>query len=205
MKKIIAIVALVLAGITAQAASFSWNTAATGVDSSGNTLTTGSIYAVLVWSVDGSSLFNGGTPTTGSRLPLDANDRVLDATTAISGSGTTGRISSGTRNVTWGGETYIIANPPAGVDTTPLFPSVGAAQALDFYMIVYNNTDMSAATQYQILSKVDVGGPATATTGMTLAFGTVTQAGWQPIPEPTSLALLAIGAAAIGLRRKFRK
>jgi hypothetical protein len=28
---------------------------------------------------------------------------------------------------------------------------------------------------------------------------------WAPIPEPSSMALLAIGAAALGFRRKFRK
>lgn len=37
------------------------------------------------------------------------------------------------------------------------------------------------------------------------AFPTTDNYGWEPIPEPTSMALLAIGVAAIGLRRRFRK
>ena len=30
-------------------------------------------------------------------------------------------------------------------------------------------------------------------------------ANWQPVPEPTSMALFGLGAAVLGLRRKFRK
>ena len=37
------------------------------------------------------------------------------------------------------------------------------------------------------------------------AGGTTFDAGWEPIPEPTSVALLMLGVAAIGLRRRFRK
>jgi len=37
------------------------------------------------------------------------------------------------------------------------------------------------------------------------AGGSTFTEGWEAIPEPTSMALLAIGVAAIGLRRRFRK
>jgi hypothetical protein len=41
--------------------------------------------------------------------------------------------------------------------------------------------------------------------GLTWQQGDLAPGNWAPVPEPTSVALLAIGAAAIGLRRRIRK
>jgi hypothetical protein len=62
-----------------------------------------------------------------------------------------------------------------------------------------------ASTGPTLITGYDAIGGADATGALYWQQGSLAPGNWAPVPEPTSVALLAIGAAAIGLRRRIRK
>ncbi len=62
-----------------------------------------------------------------------------------------------------------------------------------------------AATGPTLIAGYESIGGANATGFLAWQPVSLAPGGWAPVPEPTSVALLAIGAAAIGLRRRIRK
>lgn len=177
MKKVVyALMAVLFAGFC-QAAQINW--VVTGI----NTPTK-----------DGDVWKNTGSALEGAQLYLFQVDQVAQSSVADA-------ILGGTFSSVSGSAIDNGASNGSGVKLLKAAGNYSAPDSFDFYVVAFASTTDGDFFMVSETKSVTWTGAANQMANWALPA----TAEWQVIPEPTSMALLALGVAAVGLRRRFRK
>ena len=202
MKKFMLMMTVAASAGILQAAQIGWNAGANS-----GLAANGYIYAMTGTSSDYNAVLAALGVPSGTYESFMSYYNAMDSVFSGGPYGANSHVSLGSGQTNAGGA--LLSTVAGG--SPDVFPG---SSMQGVFFVMFNNANPALATEYTISYRNQQTLNATGTLNFSTTWanwqgmGQIGTGSWQPVipvPEPTAMALVALGAAAVGLRRRFRK